>query len=76
MWEDIYAELMNKIRWAISSTVAQHSNMSYRESQACARPFARIIADGLKLQSEAPDFSISAYTDQQTSSKRLDTIEV
>lgn len=76
MWEDLYAELMNKIRWAISSTVAPHSNMPYRESQACARPFARIIVDGLKLQSEAPDFSISAYIDQQTSSKHLDTIEV
>ena len=74
MWEDLYAELLNKFRWAIASTVAPHSNMSYRESKACARPFAQLIVAAVKLQAEKPDLTISGWIDQQMAGKPLDKI--
>jgi len=74
MWEDLYAELLNKIRWAIASSVSHQSNMSYGEQRECAKPLASLILEGLKIQNEKPDFVISRYIDQQLADKQLDKI--
>lgn len=75
MYEDLYAELLNKIRWAVASSVGTFSNVTHRESQAIARPFASLIVEAVKAQGEKPDLVMSLYIDQQMGAKALDKIE-
>lgn len=72
MWEDLYAELSNKIRWAISTSVAAQFNLPFRECQAIARPLAHLVVEGLKLKDDAPDLSLSGWIDQELAEKPLD----
>ena len=58
-WEIIYAELMNKIRWAIASTVAGAFNYSYRDSQALATVLAGDALRLMKMRHEKPDLSLT-----------------
>lgn len=72
MWEDLYAEFLNKIRWAISTTAATHCNLPFRECTAIARPIAHLLVEGLKIKEEKPDLSLSGWIDQQMAEKSLD----
>ncbi len=57
-WENIHAELVNKIRWALASTVAANSvcNLSYGNSMTWARIYASDIVEGLKAKVDQPEF--------------------
>lgn len=60
-WEQIYAELLNKFRWSIASTMAsQGFNYSYAESIALAGVLAGDALKLLKLKEEKPDLRITA----------------
>ncbi len=56
-WEVVYAELLNKVRWSISSTASSAGfNYSFQDSMALAHVLA---GDGLKLmkvRDKAPDY--------------------
>jgi len=58
-WEETYAELANKIRWAIASTVgAAGINLPYRTSKGIATLFASDVLRLLKLLEEKPNLDI------------------
>lgn len=60
-WEQIYAELLNKFRWSIASTMAgQGFNYSYAESIALAGALAGDALRLMKLKDEKPDLRLSA----------------
>jgi hypothetical protein len=65
MWEDLYAELLNKFRWSIASAAAGQFNLSYRDSQAAARPLATVVLQGLKGLKKDPSFLLEAYLKNQ-----------
>lgn len=59
-WEQTYAELLNKFRWSIASTVAgQGFNYSYQESLALAGVLAGDALNLIKLKHEKPDLRIN-----------------
>jgi len=59
MWEEIYAELLNKIRWSIASTVSgQGINIPFRTSKGMASLFASDVLRLLKLLEEKPNLDI------------------
>jgi len=59
-WEQIYAELLNKFRWGIASTMAgQGSNYSYAESIALAGALAGDALRLMKLKEEKPDLRLT-----------------
>jgi len=60
-WEDIYAELRNKLRWAIGTTTAETGviNLSYRSQTAIAGILAQDTLSLLKAAHEKPDLHIT-----------------
>lgn len=59
MWEETYAELANKIRWSIASTVSSAGiNLPFRTSKGLAGFFASDVLRLLKLLDEKPDLDI------------------
>lgn len=60
-WEQIYAELLNKIRWAIASTAAgQGYNYTYQDSIALATVLSGDALKFMKLKEEKPDLRATA----------------
>lgn len=60
-WEQVYAELLNKFRWSIASTMAgQGFNYSYQECVALAGALAGDALRLMKLKDEKPDLRLSA----------------
>lgn len=59
-WADLYAELRNKVRWAIGSTIAESGaiNLPYRAQTALAGVVAQDILEALKEVHEKPDLRI------------------
>lgn len=72
MWEDLYAELKNKLRWSISTACAAQFSMSYRASEAVAKPLAQLVIEGLKLKNEKPDLDLAEWMSREMSGKDLD----
>ncbi len=61
-WEDLYAELKNKIRWAIGSSTGGYFNLSYRVSNQLSGHIASDLLDLFKALEEKPDLDIVAYS--------------
>ena len=59
-WEDTYAELRNKLRWAIGSTVAESgvTSLPFRAQTALAAIFAADMVELLKSLYEKPNLRI------------------
>jgi len=59
-WADIYAELRNKVRWAIGSTTAESGVISlpFRAQTAMAGVVAQDILEVLQRVYEKPDLRI------------------
>ncbi len=54
-WEDVYPELVNKIRWAISTSCSTPgSNYPYSASQKLATVLAQDAIEVVKLGFESP----------------------
>lgn len=54
-WEDVYPELVNKIRWAISTSLGTPGgNFHYGASQKLATVLAQDVIDLVKLSYESP----------------------
>jgi len=55
-WEQIYAELLNKIRWSVASTAANIPvNYSYQDSIALSKVLAGDALKLMKAREEKPD---------------------
>lgn len=63
-WDDTYAELRNKIRWAIGSTTAETGdiNLNFRSQTALAGCLAADCLKVLKLLHEAPNLQVNPET--------------
>lgn len=62
-WEDIYPELVNKMRWAISTSLkTPASNYPFPASQALATVFSQSIIDIAKQAVEEPGILASTGT--------------
>lgn len=73
MWEEVYAELLNKIRWSIASSVAaQGINLPFRTSKGIAGLFAGDVLRLLKLLEEKPDLDI--YELAKSEQRSLDKV--
>jgi len=59
-WEQIYAELLNKIRWSIASTASGVFNYSYTETVALAGVCAGDVLKLMKLKEEKPDLRFTS----------------
>jgi len=59
-WADLYAELRNKIRWAIGSTTAESGviNLPFRAQTALAGVVAQDLLEVVKEIYEKPDLRI------------------
>lgn len=59
-WDDLYAEMKNKVRWAIGSTLAETGaiNLPYRQQSALAGVIAQDLLELLKEIYEKPDLRI------------------
>jgi len=59
-WQDVYAELRNKIRWAIGSTAAESGaiSLSFRSQVAMAGPLAQTALETLQAMYEKPNLRI------------------
>lgn len=59
MWEEVYAEMLNKIRWSIASTVSGAGiNIPFRTSRGLAGLFAGDVLRLLKLLEDKPNLDI------------------
>jgi hypothetical protein len=58
-WEEVYAELLNKIRWSISTTTADRGaiSCSFQEAQSVAGVCAGDVLHLLKLKAATPGFT-------------------
>lgn len=63
-WDDVYAELRNKFRWAIATTAAERFPLTFKESLALASVLAGDTLTVMKRKADSPDFRI----DQETAS--------
>jgi len=72
LWEDLYAELKNKIRWSISTSMGGQYNMSFRASDQAAKPLAQLLLDGIKLKNDAPDLDLGSWIAKEIESKGID----
>lgn len=55
-WEEIYAELQNKIRWAISSTCSNAGyNLAFSEAKAMSSLASGDVLAALKAKQRTPD---------------------
>ncbi len=61
MREDVYAELKNKIRWSITTTMGAQSNIPFRVSNELARNFAQELLSVFKAKEEKPDLDLVAH---------------
>lgn len=60
VWQDIYPELVNKLRWAIcSSFTTPESNYPYGDGQAIATVLSQLIIDLVKEGLESPGLTVS-----------------
>jgi len=81
-WEDAYPELVNKIRWAISTTFATtQSRYPFQASQALATVFAQEILDLVKEGERTPGLlsatgTIRSYRQQLPILAELDKADV
>lgn len=59
-WGDLYAELRNKMRWAIGSTVAESGliNLGFRSQVAMAGPLAQEALEKIQAIYEKPNLQI------------------
>lgn len=59
-WSDVYAELRNKIRWAIGSTAAETGFMSlaFREQVAMSAPLAQEALERFQAIYEKPNLRV------------------
>lgn len=54
-WDDVYPELVNKIRWAISTSLStKGSNFHYTASQKLATVLSQDVIELVKLSYESP----------------------
>lgn len=60
IWANVYAELRNKIRWAIGSTAGDSGaiNLSYRDQLAMAGPLAQEALEQLQAMYEKPNLRV------------------
>jgi hypothetical protein len=59
-WAIVYAELTNKIRWAISSTASQIPvNIPFRDAMSVGGEFAGTVLEILKRIHAAPNYKFS-----------------
>ncbi len=60
IWADVYAELRNKIRWAIGSTAAESGaiSLSYRDQLAMAGPLAQEALEHIQAVYEKPNLRV------------------
>ncbi len=73
-WEPIYAELANKIRWAISSTGDSAGiSYTYRESMAAANMAAGDLLRIMKVKWEKPDFRLTTAKEVSDFCARVDS---
>lgn len=57
VWEPIYAELANKIRWSIASTAKSEGwHYSFQDSMALANVLAGDALKLMKIREEKPDY--------------------
>lgn len=62
-WKDLYPELVNKIRWAIVSSLRnQGSNISYSEGQHLATVLSQDVLEIAKAYSTSPGVLASTGT--------------
>ena len=62
-WDFVYAELTNKIRWAISSTASQIPlTIPFRDVMSVAGQFAGDVLPILKLMEEKPNYQFQLTT--------------
>lgn len=59
-WGDVYAELRNKIRWAIGSTAAESGvlTLAFTQQVALAGPLAQEALESLQAIYEKPNLRI------------------
>lgn len=59
-WKDIYAELKNKIRWAIGSTAAESGaiNLPFTTQTELAGPLAQSVLETLQEMYEKPNLRL------------------
>lgn len=59
-WGDVYAELRNKMRWAIGSTIADSGliNLPYRTQLALAGPLAQDALEEIRSIYQKPNLRI------------------
>lgn len=72
----LYAELTNKLRWAISSTSSPEGlAIPFREAMRVASMFAGPVLDALETMADHPDTSFLLLMEkwlQKSSAERLD----
>jgi len=57
MWDDLYAELTNKIRWAIGTAGGSVGcSWSYPVQKAAAASLASDVVAAMKLSESSPDY--------------------
>lgn len=60
-WEIAYAELTNKIRWAISTTAnSLGMNIPFREAMGAASPLAADLLEEFKMKHDKPDYQLAS----------------
>lgn len=76
-WEDIYPELVNKLRWSIATCFSTpESRFPYQDSQKIATVYAQEIIELLKVFSTEPGVLATTATIRGFSNQRvLDKIE-
>lgn len=70
-WEQIYAELQNKIRWAIATTCSNAAyNLAFSEAKAMSSLASGDVLAALKAKHRTPDLRLTkeAYTRSSTES--------
>ncbi len=76
-WEPIYAELANKIRWAISSTGDSAGiSYTYRESMAAANFSASDLLRMMKVKWEKPDFRLTTSKEVAAFCNQVDNRDI
>jgi len=80
-WADAYPELVNKFRWAISTTFGTaESRYPFQDSQTIATVFSQEVLDLVKLAEEVPGVlystdTVRSYFQQQRMKVTLDKLD-
>ncbi len=66
-WQDVYAELRNKFRWAIGSTIAESGviNLPFRTQVELAGPLAQDALESLQAIYEKPNLRVIGGSDPE-----------